>query len=161
MPNPRRTVNLEGKIIAGHKLLELLGRGSFGQVYAAERNTRPKDRVAIKVEFRDSGYDRLRKEFDIYTLLSGTVGIPKVFSVGRENVQSYLAMEELGLSLEEMFKARDRKFSLKTVLLIADQILERLVNLHKNNYVHKDIKPANFVIGNVVETFVTVSYPYR
>lgn len=39
------------------------------------------------------------------------------------------------------------KFSLKTSLLLAIQILEKVEYLHSKGYVYRDIKPDNFVMG--------------
>lgn len=58
-----------------------------------------------------------------------------------------MVMELLGPSLEEFFDFCSRRFSLKTVLLLADQMISCIEHIHSQNYVHRNIKPNNFRMG--------------
>lgn len=53
------------------------------------------------------------------------VGIPKVHWAGTEGDLNVLVMDLLGSTLETLFDSCNRKFSLKTVLMIADQMVSR------------------------------------
>ena len=56
-------------------------------------------------------------------------------------------MDLMGPSLEVLFDQTLRKFSLKTVLMLIDQMINRIEYLHKKDFIHRDIKPDNFCVG--------------
>lgn len=66
---------------------------------------------------------QLAYEQKIYKILSDGIGIPQVHWFGRHKQRNCMVMDQLGCSLEELFRKCNRKFSLKTTLMLADQMI--------------------------------------
>ncbi|KIM84073.1 hypothetical protein PILCRDRAFT_68184 [Piloderma croceum F 1598] len=129
-----------------YRLREQIGSGSFGIVYHGV-NIVSKEDVAIKLESIDTEFPQLQHEYRVYKNIAGGIGIPSIRWFGTEGDYNTLVLERLGPSLEDIFNRFDRKFSLKTVLLLADQMISRIEYVHSCHFIHGDIKPANFLMG--------------
>ena len=103
--------------------------------------------MAIKLESVRSKHPQLLYESKLYRILQGGVGIPNIHWYGVEGDNNAMVLDLLGPSLEDLFNFCNRKFSLKTVLMIADQTISRVEFLHAKNFIHRDIKPDNFLVG--------------
>ena len=57
-------------------------------------------------------------------------------------------MDILGPNLERLLAICGGSFSLKTTLMLALQMLDRIENFHNTGLIHRDIKPENFVMGS-------------
>jgi casein kinase I homolog HRR25 len=82
------------------------------------------EEVAVKLESVKTKYPLLEYETTVYSTLAGGVGIPRVRWYGStEGDYNALVLERQGPSLEALFDLCNRQFSLKTVLLLADQLV--------------------------------------
>ncbi len=78
---------------------------------------------------------------------TGEYGIPKVYYFNHEGQYNTMVMQLLGKSLEDLLQLCGGKFSIKTVLMIAPQMLDRIQMVQRCHFLHRDIKPDNFSVG--------------
>lgn len=141
---------MELRVANTYRLGRKIGGGSFGEIYLGVHIVTG-DPVAIKLEPVRARHPQLLYESRVYKILSqnGTaVGIPQVKWFGVEGDYNIMVMELLGPSLEDLFTYCGRKFSLKTILMLADQMIARIEYVHSKNIIHRDVKPDNFLMGS-------------
>ncbi|URE34859.1 casein kinase [Musa troglodytarum] len=111
------------RIIGGkYKLGRKIGSGSFGEIYLAT-HVDTFEIVAVKIENRRAKHPQLFYEAKLYNILHGGSGIPNIKWCGIDGEDNALVLDLLGPSLEDLFVYCSCKFSLKTVLMLADQMV--------------------------------------
>ncbi len=105
--------------------------------------------MAIKVESKAVRNPQLYMEYDLYRKhLSGLPGFPAVWQYSQTKGHNYFAMTLLGDNLEALFEKCSRRWSTKTLMMIAAQLVNRLEVVHdRTGYLHRDIKPENLLMG--------------
>lgn len=139
------------KIIDKYTILydKLLGGGAFGKIYECINN-QTKEIYACKIEERNIVDPQLNNEYKILCLMKGCIGFPVCYKLlnPSQKKDTILIMERLGANLETIKeKLPNKKFSMKSTLMIILQCLDRLKDIHDKGIIHRDMKPENFVIG--------------
>lgn len=152
----RRSVEIRvgGRFRLGKKI----GAGAFGEIYEGS-DIFGGGEVAIKLEHGTIKYPQLLFEAKLLKTIPGA-GIPQMFWFGVSGEYNTMVMELLGQNLEDLFNFCTRNFTLKTILLVATEMLERIKHVHENHYVHRDIKPENFLVGrgNTEQTIYLIDF---
>ena len=137
---PFKTISLDvdggtltkGIKIEGYRFDRLIGKGSYGHIWCGTHMGSNRE-VAIKIEatyrHRWNAQSQLQTEYNVYQLLAagyGAAGYPQMYFAGQNRYIRMLVMELCGATIEDLFIRCKRKFSIKTILMIFDQMLTRL-----------------------------------
>ncbi|PWU86782.1 putative casein kinase [Trypanosoma cruzi] len=142
-------MSLELRVGNRFRLGQKIGAGSFGEIFRGT-NIQTGETVAIKLEQAKTRHPQLAFEARFYRILNaggGVVGIPNILFYGVQGEFNVMVMDLLGPSLEDLFSFCDRKLSLKTTLMLAEQMIARIEFVHSKSVIHRDMKPDNFLMG--------------
>lgn len=129
-----------------YQAISYINKGSFGSVFKG-KNIQTNEYVAIKFEEKlQSERCLLEDEYRKLQYLTGE-GIPKVYNFGANKTHFILIEELLGVTLGELFDSCGNKFSLSTVCTLGIEMLKLIKRVHNKDYIHRDLKPDNFMFG--------------
>ncbi|XP_047309217.1 casein kinase 1-like protein HD16 [Impatiens glandulifera] len=134
-----------------YKVERKLGKGGFGQVFVGRRMSAGSGpvEVALKFEHRNSKGCSYGPpyEWQVYNTLGGSHGVPRVHFKGKQGDYYVMVMDILGPSLWDVWNTSGQAMSTEMVACIAVESLSILEKIHAKGYVHGDVKPENFLLG--------------
>ena len=144
-------MDLEGRLLGNrYEIKEKIGNGGMAMVYKAKDQVLNRF-VAIKIlrdEFTTD--EEFIKRFSIEAQSAASITHPNivsVYDVGNEGNLYYIVMELIkGKTLKEIIIEEGGALPWKWSTNIAIQIAAALETAHRNNIVHRDIKPHNIII---------------
>jgi len=132
---------------------QVLGRGSFGCIYKGIDKKTNRD-VAIKVDTdKPASFDQLKWEYSVYKEMGGTrihdkLKWPEAYYFGKQPTgDSVMVMDLLGANLDTTVKKQD-KLRPAQVAYFATQMLNLIKVFHNKGFIHRDLKPQNFVVDD-------------
>lgn len=132
-----------------YELIEKIGEGGMSEVYKAKCNKLNRF-VAVKIlkkEFCDNEeiVNKFKKEATAIATLSDN-NIVNVLDVGTQDEINYIVMEYVkGMTLKEAI-VKFGKMNYETCITIGIQIAKALDCAHRNNVIHRDVKPQNILV---------------
>jgi serine/threonine protein kinase len=144
----------DGRFVIGDcsnktRLVKRIGGGSFGEVYLGLTDSGVQMAVKVELACCPIAPHCLLHEGDVYRKLAGCAGVPNVLWFGMYGSDySALVMDLLGPTLYGVWAQLGQQFSMKTLLMVVDQTLETIADVHSRGFVHRDISPSNFMLGS-------------
>ena len=137
-----------GHMIEEYKIIDHIGHGGFGEIYSV-LDTQNNQKYAMKVELRSTNRQGLTKEIQFFENLHPSQLFPEYIHSGSNNDYRYLVMELLGPSLSKMRRLLpNHRYTPISAIRLSYHMLRCIEQFHQQGFIHRDIKPGNFLIRN-------------
>jgi serine/threonine protein kinase len=143
-------VDLIGTQIAGYRVESLISKGGMGEVYLAAQDA-PSRKVALKLLSPELTLDAgFRQRFARESEAAASIDHPNVIPIyasGRSNGSLFIAMRYVeGTDLRTLL-AEQGPLPPERAVHICAQVADALEAAHERGLVHRDVKPANILVG--------------
>jgi outer membrane protein assembly factor BamB/predicted Ser/Thr protein kinase len=147
-----------GTQIAGYRVESLLSRGGMGEVYLAEQDA-PRRKVALKLLSPELSEDPgFRERFARESEAAASVDHPNVIPIyasGQADGALFIAMRYVeGTDLHSLL-AEEGRLRPERAVHICAQIADALEAAHERGLVHRDVKPANILVGKADHAYLS------
>lgn len=135
--------------VQGYSIREIIGEGRYGIVYLAINDKYEKCVIKqLKNEMLEETREKLFYEEHILKLLDNP-SFPKFISTFKDEYREGYLMEYIeGRVFEDLITEDGHQFTREEIYKIADQLLDLVEVLHRNNIVHRDIRLPNVILQN-------------
>ncbi|MFL5626110.1 MAG: serine/threonine protein kinase [Ktedonobacteraceae bacterium] len=140
--------NLIGKRLGNYRLIRLLGRGGFAEVYLGE-HIYLKTEAAIKVMHAQLTNDELQSFLNEARIIARLVHphIVRVLEFGVEDTTPFLVMDYAINGTLRQRHPKGTRIPLANISDYVKQITDALQFAHDEKLIHRDIKPENMLLG--------------
>lgn len=143
-----RRVLAAGEQIGPYSVVALLGQGGYGDIYSVKKEGSDK-LYAMKTESLTAEKRGLEAETQFFEALQDSPLFPHLIEKGASATHRYIVMDLYGPSVSGTRRQmQSHCFSVGTVLKLGIFMLECLRSFHEHGFVHRDVKPGNFLLRN-------------
>lgn len=136
----------EGTLVGNFEIIEMIGGGGYGDIYEV-KDPKTEIHYAMKIEYLDAEKRGISTEIKILKELQSSHSFPTFIESGKFEDFKYLVMELLGPSLSLLRRSvPTKKLSSFTYLTLGSGMINCIRDLHKLGFIHRDIKPGNFLV---------------
>jgi serine/threonine protein kinase len=148
MSSPKRELLASGTRVKDYIIIKRIGSGGYGDIYAVRDTlTDPPETFAMKIEYPNTKHSSLPCEVQILVALQHSPYFPKLIEAGTTNSLRWLVMELLGPSVSATRRfLPSHRYAAYSVLQLSYEMLSAIYVFHEQGFVHRDIKPGNFLI---------------
>lgn len=144
-----------GSVFAGYQIVRLLGRGGMGAVYLARHPRLPREDALKILGGALSGNAAFRARFEREADVAASLRHPNIVSVydrGTEGEQLWISMQYIEVNdASDLIAAGPGVLTVPRVIDIIGDVAKALDYAHRNNVLHRDVKPANILVAPPVD----------